>query len=58
MITTTAASGNSSSKNGTDSRLNGVFSHQVRLPAASAAAPDSPAVNSPKIPVSSARPGK
>jgi len=33
MITTTAASGNSSWRNGIDSRLNGVFSHHVRLPA-------------------------
>jgi hypothetical protein len=55
MITTTVASGKSSSRNQADGRLNGVFSHQVRLPAARAAPPNRSWVNSRRIAISSAR---
>src|SRR5215469_12133534 len=58
MITTTVADGNSSSRNGTDSKLNGVFSHHVRFPARLAAAPNKPSVNSWRTPISSARSAK
>jgi len=58
MITATVADGNSSSKKGTDSRLNGVFSHHVRFPARPAAAPNKPSGNSRRTPISSARSAK